>query len=386
MLETLKDSLWFYRWLLYDKFRQNCDEAIEILLMLVVGHVFGYYTPNQLAQRLGLSKSQLYQELKQWSIFQWRRQLMVMGCEYALQRLQQLQGKSAATHSRMRITIGVDDTVVDRLGRVLALTYSWWSGRAKQVVQGQNILGLTLKIGREVIPLAVRPIGKQGRENTSKPEVFETLLDEVWAYFEAAGIKLTQYPISFDSWYGSEPLVTLLTKKGFTQIAIHAKSNWVFEIAGVRGPLSEHKRRIVLKEAQWGCGDTPVARCEAESPTFGKLLLLLFRQAGQVKAVMMFGRKLRACEILTIWKQHHGIEQFWRALKTVLQIRQMRLQGREGVYATLAIKVTAYLLMMRVAHKSHLTLQQLQMEVSKSLDIEVFFNEHFHPQAEVQTA
>ena len=38
---------------------------------------------------------------------------------------------------------------------------------------------------------------------------------------------------------------------------------------------------------------------------------------------MMFGRKLRACEILAIWQQHHGIEQFWRALKAVLQIRQM---------------------------------------------------------------
>ena len=106
---------------------------------------------------------------------------------------------------------------------------------------------------------------------------------------------------------------------------------------------------------------------------------MLFRQAGQVKAVMMFGRKLRACEILSIWRQHHGIEQFWRALKTVLQIRQMRLRGREGVYATLAIKVIAYLFMLRVGLKCHLTLQQLQMEVSKQLNIEDFFREHFHP-------
>ena len=70
----------------------------------------------------------------------------------------------------------MDDTVVDRLGRVLALTYSWWSGRAKKVIRGQNILAITIRIGGAVIPLALRPVGKQGRTNTSKPEVFETLL------------------------------------------------------------------------------------------------------------------------------------------------------------------------------------------------------------------
>ena len=42
MFDSLKESLEFYRWLLYAKFRQNRGQAIEILLMLVVGHVFGY--------------------------------------------------------------------------------------------------------------------------------------------------------------------------------------------------------------------------------------------------------------------------------------------------------------------------------------------------------
>ena len=176
MLDALKESLRFYRWLLDAKFRQSREEAVEILLMLVLGHAFGYYNPNQLADRLGLTKSQLYQELKSWSLYQWRRQLMLIGCEYALQRLQELETKSAATKSRMRVTISVDDTVVDRCGKALSLTYSWWSGRHKKVVQGQNLLGITLKVGHEVIPLVIRPIGKQGRTNTSKPEVFETLL------------------------------------------------------------------------------------------------------------------------------------------------------------------------------------------------------------------
>lgn len=114
-------------------------------------------------------KSKLYQELKSWSIYQWRRQLLLVGCEQALELVKQLQEKSAATHSRKRVTLGVDDTVVDRLGRVLALTYSWWSSRAKKVIRGQNILAITIRIGSVVIPLALRPVGKQGCANTSKP-------------------------------------------------------------------------------------------------------------------------------------------------------------------------------------------------------------------------
>lgn len=45
-----------FRWLLYSKFRDNREEAIEILLMLVVGHVFGYYTPNTIGPEIGYTQ------------------------------------------------------------------------------------------------------------------------------------------------------------------------------------------------------------------------------------------------------------------------------------------------------------------------------------------
>ena len=417
MLDNLKESLRFYRWFLYTKFRQNQQEAVEILLTLVLGHVFGYYNPHQLSQRLGIPKTRLYEALKSWSLYQWRRQLMLIGCEYAVQRLRALQTKSAATQSRMRVTLAIDDTVVDRCGRLLSLTYSWWSGRAKKVIKGQNILGITLKIGDEVIPLAIRPIGKQGRTHTSKPEVFETLIVQLVEYFETQGIQIMDFPCSFDSWYGSYELVLLLTnikermkdaktqklerqedqnqdsenqnreiqdgeiqeKAGFDQIIIHTKSRYVYTIDGVKQPLSEHKKRVELKSGQWGCGDIAVARCQAESPTFGALVLLFFRHGGKTEALMALGRKLRAAEILSIWHQHHGIEQFWKSLKSVLHLGSMSLRGRGGVYAELVIKVMAYVLMLQVGRKCHLTLHQLQMEIRKQLDIEAFFREHFHP-------
>ncbi|RMD61161.1 hypothetical protein D6833_08635 [Candidatus Parcubacteria bacterium] len=95
---------------------------------------------------------------------------------------------------------------------------------------------------------------------------------------------------------------------------------------------------------------------------------------------------MRAAEILSIWRQHHGIEQFWKSLKSVLHLGSMSLRGREGVYAELAIKVMAYVVMLQVGRKCHLTLSQLQMELRKQLDIEDFFREHFHPGDGTMTA
>lgn len=57
----------------------------------------------------------------------------------------------------------------------------------------------------------------------------------------------------------------------------------------------------------------------------------------------------------------------------------MHLRGRSGVYAELAIKVMAYVLMLQVGRKCHLTLHQVQMQISRQLDIDLFFREHFHP-------
>jgi hypothetical protein len=114
----------------------------------------------------------------------------------------------------------VDDTVVDRAGKLISLTYSWFSGKHKKPIHGQNIIAITIKIGKRRIPLNIRPVGKQGRANTSKPEVFRNMLHEVLDFFKF-NINLTQFPITFDSWYGSKKLVDMLSEEGFTKPAFN---------------------------------------------------------------------------------------------------------------------------------------------------------------------
>jgi hypothetical protein len=264
------------------------------------------------------------------------------------------------------------------MGNLMSLTYSWFSGRHHGIVKGQNIIAITIKIGERVIPLCIRPVGKQGRGNTSKPEIFRDMLHSVLELFQQEGIDLNQFPITFDSWYGSDDLVKILKEEGFDQILIHAKSNYVFTIDGKKQKLSLHKKEIQLDDSAWGCRGIPVARKQAESPTFGKVILVFFMDCSKSKCLMVFGRKLRACEAISIWKQHHSIEQFWRRLKYDLQIHRMRMRSRQGVYAMVAVKLVAYLVMEKVSSMTRMTFQQVKNYAKRDIDLCSFFDEHFH--------
>lgn len=376
MQEHITQWLKFFQGLLLTTFRQEKMEAIEVLLWLLVGHLFGVYNPNQLADYLGIAKASLYRHLSHWSLFQWKRLLLEVGCLKAVEQIQETEAMSAATKSRRRITLSVDDTVLGRFGQLLSYCYHWWYSRFNHSINGQNIIAITLKIGEAVIPLSVRLVGKQGRKNTNKPDLFKVMMGEVKAFFSQHGVDITQYPITFDSWYGSQPLREVLEGLGFKVILVHAKSNYVFTIDGVKAKFSLHKSRIELQEGQWGCSK-PIARLKAQSPTFGELILLFFKDCGKCRCMMVFGRSLRAAEILSIWCQHHGIEQFWRHLKSIVRLSAMSLHGRDGAYATLGVKVLAYLLLLGISLETGLTLHQIQVQLFGQMEMFLDILSHF---------
>ena len=82
---------------------------------------------------------------------------------------------------------------------------------------------------------------------------------------------------------------------------------------------------------------------------------------------MVFGKPLRSCEILKIWSQHHGIEQFWRFMKSNLKLSSMSLQGRAGAYAALG-----------ASRSTGRTFHQIQLEVSSQREMLFTIIEHFH--------
>ena len=342
--QLIKSTL-FFQQLLSSRFRTLKERVVKTIMLLSLCHLFSLYNPNQVSDALFIPKASLYRHLNEVSLYQWQHLFVHIGCSVALQEIRNAELKSASTRSRKCITISVDDTHNARDAKKVSYCYNWWSTKANQPVKGQNILGITIKIGKINIPLNMCLVSKQGRGNTDKPSCFVSMLKEILDFFDAEGVDLRKYPITFDSWYGSRKLIDILRKMGFETILIHAKNNYVMTIGKEKAKLSEHKKSIQLLPNQWGC-NKPVCRTKGSSRTFGDVVLLFFQDGGKIQTMMVFGKPLRACEILRIWSQHHGIEQFWRHLKTDLKLSSMSLEGRHGAYANLGVKVMSYLLIL----------------------------------------
>ena len=377
MREHVITSARFFQSALYANSRDMTPDLCETLLLLSTGHLFGLYNPNQVADALGISKAKLYRDLKDVSLYQWKSLLLGMTSTIAIEEIRQSESKSAATRSRRCITISVDDTNDPRYAKTLSYCYKWWSKQHNTAIRGRNILAITLKIGDVILPLNIRIVSKQGRGNTDKPTCFRTMIKEVLDVFDAEGVDLRKYPITFDSWYGSKDLIEALSEFGFTCILIHGKSNYVMEIDGKTAKLSEHKKTVKLLTNQWAC-DKPVRRLRAKSPTFGELVLLFFSAHRKTQTMMVFGRPLRSAEILHIWSQHHGIEQFWRHLKTDMRLSAMSLHQRNGAYGTLGIKIFSYLMIQQVSRSTRLTFHQIKLQLSGERQMLSIISAHFH--------
>ena len=194
MLTHLIKTTTFFQLLLSLQFRTLKKCLVDTLVFLSTCHLFGLSNPNQIADALSIPKARLYRDLNTMSLYLWQHLLVRLGCSIALEALREAVLKSASTLSRLCIVISVDDTFVFRYGTDIAYTSDWWSSQAKQPMKGQNILGITLKIGDRIIPLNMRLISKQGRGNTDKPSCVIFMLKEVVSFFEATGIDIRNYP------------------------------------------------------------------------------------------------------------------------------------------------------------------------------------------------
>ena len=367
----------FFQHLLSSYFQRMRREVVETLLVLSVCHLFGLYNPNQVADALKLPKARLYREIGSLSLYHAKSLNLRLGCAMAVDFIKDAESKSASTQSRRCITLSVDDTNLPRDGETLAYTSNYWSTTQKTSIWCQNVLGITLKIGSVVLPLDMRLVSKQGRGNTDKPSLVIVMIKEVLAFFDAHEIDLRKYPITFDSWYGSRKLVETLSDLGFASILIHGKNNYVMRIGDTTAKLSVHKKAVELREDQWGC-DKPVCRLKAESRTFGECVVVFFADRRKIRTLLVFGKPLRTCEALRIWSQHHGIEQYWRYLKSSLRVSAMSLESREGAYVSLSIKVISYLILLQVSIAERRTFHQIQLQLTGERQILTDFMTHFH--------
>ena len=375
-----QEFTWFFT-LFHHEFRQGKRIAFEVLMTLAFAHFFGFYNPKQLADFLDIPYQQFYAQLKDWSVYYLKEMLIRFMVKQAVEHLKPVLNKSAATQSRAGMTLSIDNSVMDRFGKLLRCTWSWYSGRYHKVIRGQDLLGVVLTINQIAFPLHLLFCPKQGRYNTNKADLLLFMLSRLKAEFDREGIDLTKIPLTMDSWFVSQPLRERLHRFGFTKIIIAGKSNYTFTIAGNKKDASQWKKELVLHDPTWGI-DVPACRVQAHSPTFGSLILFFFqRSTTRSYYLMNFSQvSIRSAEIWHIWKQHHLVECFWKVLKSIFHLRAMQLPGH-GLYTALLIKVLAYLLALRLkAHRtfSKLTITQIMRKLSREHDLRDVLMTHFH--------
>lgn len=162
-----QEFTWFF--VTFNKeFRQNNIEAFQTLMFLSLAQLFGYYNPKQLADYLNISHRRRSEHLKGFSLYSLKTMLIQFMVKLAAERIRSPIGKSGSTISRAGISLSVDNSVIDRFGKLIRCTYSWLSYRWKKVVNGNDLLGIVLTINGIAIPLHLLFCSKQGRGNTDK--------------------------------------------------------------------------------------------------------------------------------------------------------------------------------------------------------------------------
>ena len=375
-----QELIWFFT-LFHHEFRTNNPIAFEVLMVLAVAHLFGFYNPKQLADFLEVPHQNFYAELKHWSIYQVKKMLLRFMVKQAAEQLTPVMSKSAATRSRAGMTLSIDNSVMDRCGKLLRCTWRWYSGRYHKVIRGQDVLGIVLTIQHIALPLHLLFCPKQGRYHTTKADLLIFMLTQLKTAFLREGIDITQLPLTMDSAYVSQELRQRLHQLGFLDIIIAGKGNYVFTIDAQKWDASTWKKVLLLEEPKWGI-DVPSCRLWGSSPTFGSLILFFFRKSTTRSYYLMnfSQRSLRGAEIWHIWQQHHVIECFWKIMKSIFQLRSMHLQG-DGLYTALLIKVFAYLLALRLQAQgvfSKLTLTEIMRQLRREADLRDFLATHFH--------
>jgi hypothetical protein len=375
-----QEFIWFLT-IFHHEFRKTNGVAFETLMVLAIANLFGFYNPKQLADFLEVPHQRFYAELKDGRVYQVKKMLLRFMVKQATEKLQPVMNKSAATRSRAGATLSIDNSVMDRFGRLLRCTWSWYSGRYHKVIRGQDLLGVVLTIDHIALPLHLLFCPKQGRYHTTKADLLIFMLTQLKTEFLHEGIDITQLPLTMDSAYVSQDLRERLHELGFVDIIIAGKGNYVFTIEAQKWDAATWKKVLMLDEPKWGI-DVPSCRIRGLSPTFASLILFFFRKSTTRSYYLMnfAQRPLRGAEIWRIWKQHDVIECFWKIMKSIFQVRSMQLQG-DGLYTALLIKVMAYLLALRLQAQrvfSKLTITEIMRKLRREADLRDFLATHFH--------
>jgi len=187
-----QEFIWFFT-IFHHEFRKHNPIAFEVLMVLALANLFGFYNPKQLADFLEIPHQKFYAELKDWSVYHVKKMLLRFMVKQAAEKLRPVMAKSGPTQSRAGMSLSIDNSVMDRFGKLIRCTYSWFSGRYHKVIRDQDLIGIVLTIHHVALSLHLLFCPKQGRYYTKKADLLIFMLKQLKSEFAREGIDITNF-------------------------------------------------------------------------------------------------------------------------------------------------------------------------------------------------
>jgi hypothetical protein len=137
----LQEFIGFFA-IFHHEFRKNNPSACDVLMVLAVANVWGFYTPKHLADLLDVPHQKFSAERKDWSVYPVKTMLRRFMVKQAAEQRKPVMSKSGATKSRSGMSFSLDHSVMDRCGNLIRCASNWDSGRYHKVIRGQDLLGI----------------------------------------------------------------------------------------------------------------------------------------------------------------------------------------------------------------------------------------------------
>jgi len=287
----------------------------QVLLLLLVGELYGLNTLNKLLTNYGVrgnNYQQLWQKLPSKLLISlmndWLWDLFGVGEDFE-KRLHQ----SGSTHSRQKLTLVIDGSIFkqwlvdEEFGKYFA---KYYSGQYKSAVYGFNVLQFQLR-----------------RKSEKDSEVAENILAKVHKKLDAIalseGVKLPQLYLSVDSGFRSTGLLAYCEASGIIYIGV-PKINHTITYKGKKYMKSEQaftwRVRVTYK-----CMDREVT-----------LLFFRLNESKKVSVIFSTNLDIKAKTMRRHWFERTKIELLFRMIKNDFKIQQITVRNRLGFMKKLA--------------------------------------------------
>jgi len=343
-----------------------------VLLLLLVGELYGLNTLNKILTNYGVKGNdfqQLWQKLPSKLLINLMNDwLWTIFSEEFTKRLIQ----SGSTHSRQKLTIVIDGSIFkqwlvgEQFGQYFA---KYYSGQYKSAVYGFNVILCGMVIGDIFYPLQFQ----LRRKSEKDTDVAENILGKVHKKLRALASKervnLPQLYLSVDSGFRSKSLLAYSEGCEIIYIGV-PKINHTVDLDGKKQKIKDLKAEYLEKEEVWK-KENP----EEEVPftwrvrvnyrcTSREVTLLFFRLNGSKKVSVIFCTNLdiKAKTMRRHWFERTKIELLFRMIKNDFKIQQITVRTRLGFMKKLAfalVKSVYAQVFTQMVKKSHPRFQRL---------------------------